>query len=366
MARTTMSPGSHWPRTSTLRGCRTNRLLRMFLLFGQTLIGLSVLSTPLQAFAFGSLGTNSAVRSSSLRLLEPRASREGQPVVAVNPTNPDNSVFVSTRFHPLPELEPVGGCFLTYTLDRGTTWNNVTADFPLGAAPKCGEQQVFVDANGTFFLLNNQVFSGLEDNIAAHPQLSKSIDRGKTWSVPSVTPLHMQGATKLRVDVATGKVYANGASSWVYLAAVSVSSDGGETWAVFNQIPGPVDVCLNYQIPDLPPICGFPGRSIAVHDGILASAAEGSNGHPEMYVSHDEGVTWETFPLTDGRGNFVANGTDPMLAKSGISLPSDPTPWVSTDPTSTGRFAPMVLRDFTLEVYIINTVSEKFTGLAGI
>ncbi|KAK1498914.1 hypothetical protein CCUS01_02534 [Colletotrichum cuscutae] len=174
MAQTIMSPGSHWPRTSTLRGCRTNRLLRMFLLFAQTLIGLSVLSVPLQALAFGSLGTNSAVSSSCLRLLKPRASsiremnmtrstasREGQPVVAVNPTNPDNIVFVSTRFHPL-------------------------------------------------------------------------------------------------------------------------SSDGGETWAAFNQIPGPVNVCLNYQIPDLPPICAFPGRSIAVHNGILASAAEGSNGHPEM------------------------------------------------------------------------------------
>ncbi|KAK1528529.1 uncharacterized protein CCOS01_06363 [Colletotrichum costaricense] len=342
MARTTMSPGSHWPRTSTLRGCRTNRLLRMFLLFGQTLIGLSVLSTPLQAFAFGSLGTNSAVRSSSLRLLEPRAlsihemnmtrstaSREGQPVVAINPTNPDNSVFVSTRFYPLPELEPVGGCFLTYTLDRGTTWNNVTVDFPLGATPKCGEPQVFVDANGTFYLLNNQVFSDLEDNIAAHLQLSKSIDGGKTWSVPSVTALHMQGATKLRVDVATGKV-----------------SDGGKTWAAFNQIPGPMDVCLDYQIPDPPPICGFPGRSIVVHDSTLASAAEGSKGHPEI------------------RGNFVANGTGPMLAKSGIGLPSDPTPWVSADPTSTGRFALMVPRDFTLEFYIIDTAGERFTGPA--
>lgn len=101
-----------------------------------------------------------------------------------------------------------------------------------------------------------------------------------------MTPLHMQGATKLRVDVATGKVYANSASSWKYPAAVSVSSDGGETWAAFNQIPGPVDVCLDYQIPDLPPICGCPGRSVAVHDGILASAAEGSNGHPEMYGRH--------------------------------------------------------------------------------
>ncbi|KAK1485437.1 hypothetical protein CTAM01_12505 [Colletotrichum tamarilloi] len=271
--------------------------------------------------------------------------RANRPVIAVNPTKADNIVFVSTRFHPLPELELVGRCFLTYTLDRGTTWNNVTADFPLGATPKCGEPQVFADANGTFYLLNNQVFSGLEDNITAHPQLSQSIDRRNTSSVPSVTPLHMPGANSY-------------GSMWLR------ERYGGETSAAFNQIPGPVDVCPNYQIPDLPPICGFPGRSIAVYDGILASAAEGLNRHPEMYVSHDEGVTWETFPLTDSRGNFVANGTDPILAKSDIGIPSDPTLWVSTDPTSTGRFALMVPRDFTPGTYITDTAGENFTGPA--
>ncbi|KAK1521263.1 hypothetical protein CABS01_05768 [Colletotrichum abscissum] len=229
------------------------------------------------------------------------ASREGQPVVAVNPTKPDNIVFVSTRFHPLPELEPVGCCFLTYTLDCGITWKNATADYPSGAAQKCGEPQVFADANGTFYLLNNQVFSGLRENIAAHPQLCE--------------------------EAADRRGYGKG-------------------------------------IPDPPPIYGFPGRSIAVHDSILASAAEGSKGHPEMYVRHDKGVTWETFPLIDSRGTFVANGTGPMLAKSGIGLRSDPTPWVSADPTSTGRFALMVPRDFTLEIYITHTAGGTFTDPA--
>lgn len=290
--------------------------------------------------------------------------REGQPVVAVNPTNPDNMVFVTTRFRPLPALEPVGGCFLAYTFDRGLTWTNVTADYPLGTAPKCGEPQVFADANGTFYILNNQVFSGLEGNMAAHPQVVKSTDGGKTWSDPSVTPLYMQGAPKLRVDLATGKVYANGASSWEYPAAVSVSSDGGETWAPFNQIPGPVDVCLDYGIPDIPAVCGFPGRSIAVHDGILASAAEGAQGNPEMYVSRDDGVTWTTLPLTDSSGNLVKNGTGPMLPVSGVGLPSDPTPWVSADPSQEGRFALMVPREFTLEIYVTENTGENFTGPA--
>ncbi|KAH8680584.1 Sialidase [Xylariales sp. PMI_506] len=317
-------------------------------------------------------------KSDVLQHLNPRASlsiremdmtrsngtREGQPVIAINPLDPDNLVYVSTRFYPLPSLSPVGGCFLSYSTDRGRTWYNVTAEYPLGTAPMCGEPQVFTDANGTFYLLNNQVFVSLEDNMASHPQLSKSVDGGKTWSAPSVTPLYMQGATKLRVDQATGKVYANGASSWEYPAAVSVSSDGGETWAAFNQIPGPIDVCLDYEIPDLPPVCGFPGRSIAVHDGILASAAEGLSGHPEMYVSRDDGVTWTTFPLTDSCGNLVANGTGAMLPISGVGLPSDPTPWVSADPTQTGRFALMVPRNFTLEIYVTEDAGEHFTGPA--
>lgn len=288
--------------------------------------------------------------------------REGQPVIAVNPQNSDNLVYVSTRFYPLPELEPVGGCFLAYSFDRGVTWTNITADYPLGDAPKCGEPQVFADANGTFYILNNQVFTGLDDNMAAHPQVSKSTDGGQTWSVPSVTPLYMQGAPKLRIDLATGKVYANGASSWEYPAAVSVSSDGGESWAPFNQIPGPTDVCLDYQIPDLPPVCGFPGRSIAVHGGILASASEGSDGNPKMYISRDDGVTWTTLPLTDSHNNLVSNGTGPMLPVSGVGLPSDPTPWVAADPTKIGRFALMVPREFTLEIYVTENAGDNFTG----
>lgn len=295
-------------------------------------------------------------------MTQSNGTREGQPVVAVNPRNPNNLVYVTTRFYPLPSLEPIGGCFLAYTFDRGRTWTNITADYPLGTAPMCGEPQVFPDANGTFYILNNQVFFDLADNMASHPQLSKSTDGGKTWSVPSVTPLYMQGATKLRIDLATGKVYANGASSWEYPAAVSVSSDGGETWAPFNQIPGPVNVCLDYEIPNLPPVCGFPGRSIAVHDGILASASEGADGNPKMYVSRDDGVTWTTLPLTDSHSNPVANGTGPMLPVPGVGLPSDPTPWVSADPTKKGRFALMVPREFTLEVYVTEDAGEHFTG----
>ncbi|KAH8675246.1 Sialidase [Xylariales sp. PMI_506] len=288
--------------------------------------------------------------------------REGQPVVAINPLNPDNLVYVSTRFYPMPSLSPVGGCFLAYTFDRGHTWTNLTAEYPLGSAPYCGEPQVFADANGTFYILNNQVFTDLEDNETSHPQLTKSTDGGKTWSVPSVTPLFMQGATKLRVDLTTGKVYANGASSWEYPAAVSVSSDGGDTWAPFNQIPGPINICLDYEIPGLAPVCGFPGRSIAVHDGILASAANGLDGYPEMYVSRDDGVTWTTLPLTDSHGNLVANGTGPMMPVSGVGLPSDPTPWVAADPTKKGRLALMVPREFTLEIYITENAGTNFTG----
>lgn len=65
--------------------------------------------------------------------------REGQPVVAINPRNPNNLLYTTTHVYPLLELEPVGGCFLAYSFVCGRTQTNVTAEYPLATAPKCGE-----------------------------------------------------------------------------------------------------------------------------------------------------------------------------------------------------------------------------------
>lgn len=109
-------------------------------------------------------------------------------------------------------------------------------------------------------------------------------------------------------------------------------------------------------------ICGFPGKFITVYDGILVSAAKSSDGSPEIYVSRDDGVNWTILPLTDSNGNLVANGTGSMLPVSRVDLPSDSTPWVSADPIKTGRFALVVPRVNTLEIYFTENTGEHFVG----
>ncbi|MFD9323484.1 sialidase family protein [Streptomyces sp. NPDC060053] len=292
------------------------------------------------------------------------ATKEGQPTVAVNPRNPKNLVFVSTIFPPSPGLEPVdGGCFLAYSNDRGDTWTQVA--WPLGdAAPKCGEPSVQFDAKGTVYVDNNQVSSGLDANLVNHNQVAKSKDGGKTWSDPVSTPLLLGGAPKMRVDVATGKVYAVAGAAWEYPSAVSVSADGGETFSGDSRvIPGPMP-CIEVA-PGIPLVCGYPGREIAVYGGILVSASQEAGQPVNFHVSHDDGKTWTNTTVNDGRGTPVAAGTGSLVPVPARGAAADPVPWVAADPSHRGRFAVMVPRDSsTLEVYVTPDAGRTWTGPA--
>lgn len=132
--------------------------------------------------------------------------REGQPVVAINPGNPDNLVYVATIFPDRPGLEPVGECFVAFSQNRGRTWRRST--WPLGDRPQCGEPIVTTDAKGVFYLSNNQIGPDAATTYTNHNVVSRSVDGGLTWIGPVRTPLMLGGAPKLRVDSATGKVYA--------------------------------------------------------------------------------------------------------------------------------------------------------------
>jgi hypothetical protein len=151
------------------------------------------------------------------------AYKHGQPAVAVNPRNPNNLVFTSTVFQPSPGLLPAGGCFLAYSNNGGKTWTQVA--WPLGSRPLCGESNLAVDSRGTFYILNNQVSGDLATDLTNRVVVSRSTDGGRTWTGPVTTPLLLSGAPTLRVDAATGKVYAVGGAKWEYPSAVSVSSD---------------------------------------------------------------------------------------------------------------------------------------------
>jgi len=284
--------------------------------------------------------------------------KNGQPSVAVNPRNPNNLVFVATVFPKSPDLEPIGECFLAYSNDKGSTWTR--APWPMGDAPKCGEPSVVVDAQGIFYVDNNQVSSGLEANLLNHNQVSRSQDGGRTWTGPVTTPLLLGGAPKLRVDMATGKVYAVAGEAWEYPSAISVSADGGRSFSEPRVIPGPMP-CITIA-PGIPQACGYPGRELAVHAGIVVSASQEEGRPVNFHVSRDDGRTWTNLTVTDGHGNPVPAGTGSLVPVPGLGAAADPVPWVSADPSRRGRFAVMVPRDSRLEVYITPDAGKTWTG----
>jgi hypothetical protein len=255
--------------------------------------------------------------------------RNGQPAVAVNPRNPRNLVFTATVFTPGVPTPP-GECFLAHSMDRGETWTRVP--WPLGDRPACGEPNLAVDARGTFYVLSNQLGPDSTANIFSNNVVvSRSHDGGRTWSEPVQTPLRIGGTPKLRVDAATGKVYAVGGFSWLLPSGVSVSADRGNTWSPPALIPGPLP-CSPSPVPGLPDICGFPGRQIAVHAGILAAATQEEG--VDFHVSSDDGQSWTSSPVTASDGAPVPAGVGPLVPGTPTGgAAADPVPWVSADPT---------------------------------
>lgn len=284
--------------------------------------------------------------------------REGQPVIAINPRNPDNLVYTATIFPNHPALEPVGECFVAFSQDRGKTWQRST--WPLGDRPQCGEPIVTTDAKGVFYLSNNQIGPDPATTYTNHNVVSRSVDGGRTWIGPVRTPLMLGGVPKLRVDSATGKVYAVAGAEWEYPSAVSVSEDSGDTWSDPAVIPGPMP-CIVVS-PDMPPACGYPGREFAVHDGILASSSQDDT--VSFHVTRDDGKTWRTLPVTDRGGTPVSAGTGALVPVPALGAAADAVPWVSADPTRKGRFTVMVPRESNLEVYVTDDAGRSWTGPA--
>ena len=295
--------------------------------------------------------------------------RNGQPEIAVNPRNPRNLVYTATIFSPGRLPIPPGECFVAHSRDRGLTWTKV--DWPLGDRPQCGESQVEVDANGTLYIYSNQLGCppGAPDPTVCNLVLnrtavSRSTDGGRTWSEPVQTPLFIGGSPKFRVDTATGKIYTlAGFNTALFPSGLSVSADQGRTWSAPTLVPGPTD-CLPAPIPGIPAICGFPGTQIAVHDGILAVARQSVADGVTFSTSTDDGQTFTDHPVTDSDGVPVPGV--PPLSPSDPGGGADPLPWITADPSRTGRFAAMLHRGDTFEVYVTNDAGETWQGPATI
>jgi hypothetical protein len=263
--------------------------------------------------------------------------KDGEPTVAVNPRDPDNLVAIYAHFEPGNLLSNQAyGCALQYSMDRGETWTLVEPWPPEGTGPlpDCGESVIEVDADGTFYAGMNNLFNSSDIDAAsagvdmAPHIVSSSRDGGRTWSTPVAAPYKIPGVIKARVDQVTGKLYHTVSPDFLFPLAITVSSDQGLTWSE--------------------PVLQ-PGAQYAVHDGILAMAAESPN--VTVHFSTDDGQTFTALPVTDSEGTMVPAGATGL---------EDPSPWISADPTQTGRFAVMVPQTTSVRFQAIAPVFDSF------
>jgi hypothetical protein len=91
-------------------------------------------------------------------------------------------VFLSTADNEAATGLAVFQCFLAYSTNDGATWTSV--DFPLGDAGGCGNPALDVDSHGIFYIAYNL----LGGTAPLALGVTRSLDGGRTWSDPVVTP----------------------------------------------------------------------------------------------------------------------------------------------------------------------------------
>ncbi|MET7487246.1 sialidase family protein [Streptomyces sp. NPDC005538] len=285
----------------------------------------------------------------------------GQPVVEVNPRNPDNLVYASTDDIASGGTLVRVDCYAAFSTNGGRTWTRTA--WPASDRPQCGDPYLAVDSKGIFYLAWNELacpdnpngpVTGTCNGVPNALGVARSTDGGRTWSDAVNTPAARAGTPRLRVDTVTDAVYAVGASPVGVPGptVVTVSRDHGLTWSPIEELP---------QQPF--------GNQIAVHSGVLATATAEAivNGNSVapinavFQVSRDDGKTFTSFPLTDSQGSVVAPPSGDLVPDLRF-LTSDPMPWVSADPTRTNRFALMLPRGDNLEVYVTNNAGRTWTG----
>jgi len=332
----------------------------------------------------------------------------GEPVIAINPRNPDNIIVGAMANNHYVEGQargplgfggpPVanyrnvyrntpGSSISTYAIsyDRGRTWQyfddpfrdffkmNTTADAFVGAGP---DGTLFIGAMNFFPQNATPLMLQLEKEpdpglLYGTIDIASSTDQGKTWSEPShvmgqATPIeeyapgvkpHFRGKTPydrgfLVIDQSTGTLYVPGNGSGGdpvhYESFFRVSKDNGKTWGLV----------YSFDSPEYPQ-SGVSARPAAAN-GVLALAyvastvpagsATGNCPCAVFETSRDEGKTFDRHVVQTG--TFIQRGF------GGFGNPS-----LASDPSHPGRFAVMIVNsNAELQVYVTNDYGKSWSA----
>jgi hypothetical protein len=197
---------------------------------------------------------------------------QGEPSIAVNPTNPKNIVLtflanVGYGFYgvenghpptnPRDHEQAMQGCDAFVSFDAGRTWKRqqlpVTSWQIDPTRPNCSDTLVLFDRKGVAYVIGSAfqfpTFAAGQGDF----RMISSRDGGRTWSAPSVVspaalspgadPASWQGARFyddrefMALDRSTGTLYVNGtqgraaADAQGNIEYLTASRDGGRTWS---------------------------------------------------------------------------------------------------------------------------------------
>jgi len=331
----------------------------------------------------------------------------GEPVIAIDRTNPNNIIVGAMANQNYVEGEPLGtgqqrvsiearvkyrntpgASISTYAIshDRGRTWQmmddpfrdyfrmNGTADAFVGTGK---DGRLFIGAMNFF----PQNASPLQLELEKEPNpgllygaidLASSTDGGKTWSDPShvmgqATPLeeyapgvkpHLLGKTPydrpfLITDMSTGTIYipgnGSGGDPTHRETFFRVSRDNGKTWGLV----------YSYDSSDYPQLGGASKPAAAngalglayIASSVPANAGSGKCPCVIFALSRDEGKTFERhvvqydFPMPKGFGGMGSPG-------------------LAADPSHPGRFAMMMLTggNSEMQMYVTSDYGKTWKG----
>jgi hypothetical protein len=218
--------------------------------------------------------TSLATQPFDARLTSDPHYAEGEPSVAVNPTNPANIIvtFLSDTFFGFPSAyngqpptdraakQNIQGCDYVVTFDKGKSWARHTlpiANFEIDPTrPNCSDTIVLFDRTGTAYIMGASFQFPLFVAGMGDFRLIRSTNGGKTWSKPTVIsptvfspgsdPASWQGVRFyddrpfMAIDDSTTPptIYVNGTQGRADAKAtagdieyLTASTNGGKTWS---------------------------------------------------------------------------------------------------------------------------------------